>query len=68
MEACQSEDELQAIQMDIQTRFSDTIKEISKLFKEKKYDDIKKEIEKAKYLEKILEEISIKDSHLRNLC
>lgn len=65
IDACDKEEELFPIQMDIQTQLSDKIKDIAKLFKEEKYEEIRKEIEEAKYLEKMLEEISIKENHIK---
>jgi len=37
------------------------------MFEDEQYEEIKKEIEKCKYLEKILEEISQRESELRDL-
>ena len=58
-------DELQAMSTDIGTKFGEKIEIIANLFDEERYEEIKKEIHQAKYLEKMLEEISIAESKLK---
>lgn len=66
IDCCESVDDLNHIKHSIQGEYDEKIKLITKLFKEEKYEDIKKEIEETKYVEKMLEEISVKEDHIKH--
>lgn len=66
IDSCESIDDLSHIKQSVQTEYEEKIKIISELFREEKFEDIKKEIEEATYVERMLEEISVKEDHIKN--
>ena len=57
IEDAQQATELDAINVDIQTRFDDEIREVNGLFVEERHQEIVPVIQRMKYWQKIMEEI-----------
>ena len=51
IEAADSEEELFAIQMDVQTQYNDRIKEMGDSFEKEDFEGVKKLLERSKYLD-----------------
>lgn len=54
------------VHMELQTEFDEFIQLIEEMFEKGQYEQIKFEIQKAKYIEKMIEEINAKEHQLKD--
>ena len=67
VDACQSLDELKTLHVEINKGYEQMLARIADLFKDQKLEDVKKQIEEATYIEKVIEEISARESQIKGL-
>ena len=65
IDSCDSYQELRTLKQEVKKQMQDEIERIRELFKDGKYTEVKKEVDGAKYLEKMLEEIGLKETQLK---